>query len=88
MLCVVASVRDASAEGERGPEPASAAPLDPANSRMFSADERDVIAASVPWTRLLTPEVLDDVRIRRESLVLKPNDEYGGKGVKSRLGSR
>ena len=48
---------------------------------MFSADERDVIAASVPWTRLLTPEVLDDVRIRRESLVLKPNDEYGGKGV-------
>ena len=54
---------------------------DPANSALFSEKEREVIAASVPWTRLLTPELLDVARTRRESLVLKPNDEYGGKGV-------
>jgi hypothetical protein len=54
---------------------------DPANSALFSEKEREVIAASVPWTRLLTPQLLDTARTRRESLVLKPNDEYGGTGV-------
>ncbi len=54
---------------------------DPANSALFSAAEREVIAASVPWTRLLAAPLLDLARKRREALVLKPNDEYGGKGV-------
>ena len=54
---------------------------DPANSAMFSPAERDVIAASVPWTRLLNAPLMDTARARRERLVLKPNDEYGGKGV-------
>ena len=54
---------------------------DPANSELFSATEREVIAATVPWTRLVLPALLDDARKRRETLVLKPNDEYGGTGV-------
>ena len=54
---------------------------DPANAGMFSSAEREVIAASVPWTRLVAAPLLDEARRRRESLVLKPNDEYGGKGV-------
>jgi uncharacterized circularly permuted ATP-grasp superfamily protein len=54
---------------------------DPRNAALFSDTERQVIAAHVPWTRLLTPEVAEKTRQNRERLVLKPNDEYGGKGV-------
>ena len=54
---------------------------DPQNASMFSEAERAVIAAHVPWTRLVAEPLLEDARRRRESLVLKPNDEYGGKGV-------
>jgi hypothetical protein len=64
---------------------------DPANSAMFSAMEQAVIAAHVPWTRLLADTsthkdgaskgLLDIARDQRERLVLKPNDEYGGTGV-------
>jgi hypothetical protein len=64
---------------------------DPANARMFTPMEHAVIAAHVPWTRVVadvssekdgveTP-LLELVRREREALVLKPNDEYGGKGV-------
>lgn len=48
---------------------------------LFNRGERDVIAAHVPWTRIVGEELTDDVRRRREQLVLKPNDEYGGTGV-------
>jgi hypothetical protein len=58
---------------------------------LFTAEERDAIRAHVPWTRLvregrttrdgaaidLPPWILAN----RENLVMKPNDEYGGKGV-------
>jgi uncharacterized circularly permuted ATP-grasp superfamily protein len=64
---------------------------DPANGRLFSALEHAVIAAHVPWTRLvadgpaekdgMAAPLLELMRRERESLVLKPNDEYGGKGV-------
>jgi uncharacterized circularly permuted ATP-grasp superfamily protein len=64
---------------------------DPANSAMFAAMEQAVIAAHVPWTRLLADTstskdgvprgLLEIARAQREQLVLKPNDEYGGKGV-------
>jgi len=47
----------------------------------FNDDERAVIAAHVPWTRIVREDLADDLRRRRESLVLKPNDEYGGSGV-------
>ncbi len=64
---------------------------DERNDGLFSDEERAVIAAHVPWTRVLadTETVLNGRRqplMRlaedyRESLVLKPNDEYGGTGV-------
>lgn len=64
---------------------------DPANSGMFSQAERSVIAAHVPWTRLVADvltekdgtshALLEIARAQRDRLVLKPNDEYGGKGV-------
>jgi uncharacterized circularly permuted ATP-grasp superfamily protein len=64
---------------------------DERNARLFGPEERAAIARHVPWTRLveerrtraggrevdLVPFVLEG----RERLVLKPNDDYGGKGV-------
>jgi hypothetical protein len=57
----------------------------------FSAAERDAIARHVPWTRMVragettyagsTVDLLDFARRNRERLLLKPNDEYGGKGI-------
>jgi uncharacterized circularly permuted ATP-grasp superfamily protein len=64
---------------------------DPANASMFSSAEQAVIRACVPWTRLLAQTHTDKDGRRadlpelaareRERVVLKPNDEYGGKGV-------
>jgi uncharacterized circularly permuted ATP-grasp superfamily protein len=48
---------------------------------LFSREEQDVIAAHVPWTRVVREQGAEDIRRRREQLVLKPNDEYGGSGV-------
>lgn len=64
---------------------------DERNSALFSAEERELIRRHVPWTRLLADtrtehdgialSLLDHVRQHRNDFVLKPNDEYGGKGV-------
>ncbi|MCA1562552.1 MAG: circularly permuted type 2 ATP-grasp protein [Acidobacteria bacterium] len=64
---------------------------DPANVTLFSGEERSVIQAHVPWTRVLadgatekdgrTTSLLELAVRERDRLVLKPNDEYGGKGV-------
>jgi hypothetical protein len=64
---------------------------DPVNATLFSPLEHAVIAAHVPWTRVLADRntekdgadvpLLELARRERERLVLKPNDEYGGKGV-------
>jgi uncharacterized circularly permuted ATP-grasp superfamily protein len=58
---------------------------------LFTAEERTAIAAHVPWTRRVASGATtrDGVRIdlpefirkNRDRLVMKPNDEYGGKGV-------
>ena len=58
---------------------------------LFTADERAAIAAHVPWTRRVLEgrttrdgreiDLVPHVRGHRDGLVLKPNDEYGGKGV-------
>lgn len=64
---------------------------DERNAKLFSADEQQAIAAHIPWTRMvaerataydgrrvdLVPFILQE----RERMVLKPNDEYGGKGI-------
>jgi uncharacterized circularly permuted ATP-grasp superfamily protein len=64
---------------------------DDRNASLFSTAERGAIAAHVPWTRVVADtETLANGRRQsllrlaeeqRMSLVLKPNDEYGGTGV-------
>lgn len=64
---------------------------DEQNARLFSEEEREAIAAHIPWTRVLeerktrhggkTIDLVPFVLSQRARLVLKPNDEYGGKGV-------
>jgi uncharacterized circularly permuted ATP-grasp superfamily protein len=64
---------------------------DPEHEHLFSPAEIAVIRSHVPWTRVLddcdvvkddwTGDLLELARAWREHLVLKPNDEYGGKGV-------
>ncbi len=54
---------------------------DPRHGELFSDEQRRAIEAHVPWTRRVGPALADDLIARREQLVLKPNDEYGGKGV-------
>jgi uncharacterized circularly permuted ATP-grasp superfamily protein len=64
---------------------------DERNAALFPAEEQQAIADHIPWTRVveerhtthagrpidLVPFVLQN----RERLVLKPNDDYGGKGI-------
>jgi hypothetical protein len=64
---------------------------DPEHAALFTGTERAVIRAHVPWTRLVgdsatersgvRASLLEIARRERDQLVLKPNDEYGGKGV-------
>jgi uncharacterized circularly permuted ATP-grasp superfamily protein len=64
---------------------------DERNGDMFTAAERETIAAHIPWTRTVEERHTrfrdDDVDLlpfilrHREQLVLKPNDEYGGSGI-------
>jgi len=64
---------------------------DPEHEHLFSPAELAVIRSHVPWTRVLddvdvvkgdwTGDLMELARAWREHLVLKPNDEYGGKGV-------
>jgi hypothetical protein len=68
-----------------------AALTDDALQGLFTGEERAAIRAHVPWTRRVAEggatrygEPIDlpaFVLAQRERLVLKPNDEYGGKGV-------
>ena len=61
------------------------------NARYFSSDERDLIQRHVPWTRVVADvkteydgepiELLEHIRKNQRNLVMKPSDEYGGKGV-------
>jgi hypothetical protein len=65
---------------------------DERNAHLFSPSDRAAIAAHIPWTRVVADDdtTKDGKRLslltlaerNRESLVLKPNDEYGGTGVK------
>lgn len=64
---------------------------DERHAHLFSADEREAIKAHVPWTRRVRAEqtehfgeeidLLEFTMRRRERLVLKPNDDYGGHGI-------
>jgi len=64
---------------------------DERNAALFSPDERQMIDATIPWTRVVETrstvvagrqtDLLEHVAANRDQLVLKPNDEYGGKGI-------
>jgi hypothetical protein len=58
---------------------------------LFSSAEQAMIAEHVPWTRVVRAEksdyqgkeidLLQFIHERRDRLVLKPNDDYGGHGI-------
>ena len=64
---------------------------DERNAGMFDADELAAVHAHVPWTRVVeerrtekdgeTIDLLPWAAANRERLVLKPNDDYGGRGI-------
>lgn len=64
---------------------------DELNEHIFSDDEREAIQRYIPWTRLLTErytvcngervDLLPYLAEHKDEFVIKPNDEYGGKGV-------
>jgi uncharacterized circularly permuted ATP-grasp superfamily protein len=64
---------------------------DEANAHLFTAHELAAIRAHIPWTRVVAErkteydgQIVDLLRLlvrRKDDFVLKPNDEYGGKGV-------
>ncbi|HJR43507.1 MAG TPA: hypothetical protein VJ812_15540 [Gemmatimonadaceae bacterium] len=61
------------------------------NARLFSREELAAIAAHIPWTRTVAErrtthegrevDLVPFIQRNRRRLVLKPNDEYGGKGI-------
>jgi hypothetical protein len=65
---------------------------DERNAGLFKSSEREAIRQHIPWTRIIEERYTFDRLDKRidllpwasdnkERLVLKPNDEYGGKGV-------
>jgi hypothetical protein len=64
---------------------------DERNAWLFSAEQQRAIADHIPWTRCVEDrrtlfhgqevDLLPFISANRDRLVLKPNDEYGGKGV-------
>ena len=65
---------------------------DERNAYLFNETEREAIRQHIPWTRVVEERMTFDVHGsqidllpwasgNKEHLVLKPNDEYGGKGV-------
>ena len=64
---------------------------DERNAHLFSPGEREVVSATIPWTRVVEErrtefhgEAIDLVpwiAENRHRLVLKPNDDYGGRGI-------
>jgi glutathionylspermidine synthase len=64
---------------------------DDANAHLFSQDELAAIRNHIPWTRKVAEgytnhegeriDLVPYIARNRERLVIKPNDEYGGKGV-------
>jgi uncharacterized circularly permuted ATP-grasp superfamily protein len=64
---------------------------DERNQSLFAAEERESVAAHIPWTRLMEErrtehggkvvDLIPLVLATRERFVLKPNDDYGGAGI-------
>ncbi|MEI2421637.1 hypothetical protein V6O07_15280, partial [Arthrospira platensis SPKY2] len=67
---------------------------DERNAHLLEPAEREILLAHVPWTRVVEErttldqqgaaiDLLPWISQNKDHLVLKPNDEYGGKGVRS-----
>lgn len=64
---------------------------DAANEQLFTAEETAALRRHIPWTRKLAEgfttyhgrkvDLLDFAATHKEQLVLKPNGDYGGRGV-------
>lgn len=64
---------------------------DERNADLYTPEQRSVIAANVPWTRVVEErrttldgraiDLVPFIAEHRDRFVLKPNDEYGGKGI-------
>jgi uncharacterized circularly permuted ATP-grasp superfamily protein len=64
---------------------------DPDLQPRFSAEEREVVATTIPWTRRVAEgrtrwgesdvDLIETIRTNKAALVLKPNTEYGGRDV-------
>ncbi len=64
---------------------------DERNEHLFNSDEAMAIANYIPWTRVLqertttyngeTVDLMPFLAQNKDEFVVKPNDEYGGKGV-------
>ena len=65
---------------------------DERNADLFTAEEQYAVRQHIPWTRMVeerktigpdgaTLDLVPWISANKEQLVLKPNDEYGGKGV-------
>jgi hypothetical protein len=64
---------------------------DERNVDLYTAAQREAIAAHIPWTRVVEErrtthdgipvDLLSHIAEHKDQLVLKPNDEYGGKGI-------
>jgi len=64
---------------------------DEANAHLFTAGERAAVERYIPWTRMLEErktvyegkqvDLLPFLAKNKDQFVIKPNDEYGGKGV-------
>jgi hypothetical protein len=60
-------------------------------ARWFTPEQREAIRQSVPWTRRFTDratqyrgrtiELVEYARQHRHGFILKPNDDYGGRGI-------
>ena len=64
---------------------------DELNADWFTPVEREVIQRCVPWTRVVRErktwrasreiDLLEHISANRDSFILKPNDDYGGRGI-------
>jgi uncharacterized circularly permuted ATP-grasp superfamily protein len=64
---------------------------DERNAALFPHDEQEAIQQHIPWTRVVEEsqttfhgqaiDLIPFLHENRERLVLKPNDDYGGKGI-------
>lgn len=64
---------------------------DERNASLYTSTQREAIHAHIPWTRVVEErrterdgipvDLLSYITEHKDQLVLKPNDEYGGKGI-------